>query len=281
MNSYAPEHARTPAHDDAHPRTADSASTGTARRDDAAQRRADHRHQDGGTPLKLRGVSLEYPDGTDEDGTERTMKALDDVDFSVTPGTFTALTGESGSGKSSLLAVAATLISPTLGSVLINGQEMVGRSDKERAEVRRNEVGFIFQQPNLIASLTAREQLLLADHVRGLRGKKLKERSRLADELLEKVGLPGQGNRRMHQLSGGQRQRVNIARALMGSPSVMVADEPTSALDHERSVEIVELLKQITVEEDIATVLVTHEKGMLEHADAVAVMTDGKLQMQD
>ncbi|WP_081275544.1 ABC transporter ATP-binding protein [Rothia kristinae] len=232
---------------------------------------------DAAPALALRGVSLEYPDGTDEHGRPRTLKALDSVDLSAERGRLCAVVGESGSGKSSLLSVAATLIAPTGGSVRIAGIETVGASEKERARLRREEIGVVFQQPNLIASLTALEQLLIAEHIRGLRGKRLRARRERAQELLNRVGLAGLGDRRLHQLSGGQRQRVNIARALMGSPSVLLADEPTSALDASRSREVVRLLAEITREFDVATLMVTHETELLDAADRVVTMSDGRL----
>jgi putative ABC transport system ATP-binding protein len=230
-----------------------------------------------GPALEIRDVVLEYPDGTTAEGKPRTVTALDSVDFRADRGTMTALVGESGSGKSSLLAVAGALVEPTSGSVRINGNEAVGQSEKTRAGLRREQIGVVFQQPNLIPSLTAREQLLVAEHVRGLRGARLKEKARAADALLERVGLEGVGDRRPHQLSGGQRQRVNIARALMGDPALLLADEPTSALDHERSREIVDLLREVTREFDVATVMVTHETDLLDSVDATATMRDGRL----
>ena len=230
-----------------------------------------------GPALEIRDVVLEYPDGTTAEDKPRTVTALDSVDFRADRGTMTALVGESGSGKSSLLAVAGALVEPTSGSVRVNGIEAVGQSEKTRAGLRREQIGVVFQQPNLVPSLTAREQLLVAEHIRGLRGARLKEKARAADALLERVGLEGVGDRRPHQLSGGQRQRVNIARALMGDPALLLADEPTSALDHERSREIVDLLREVTREFDVATVMVTHETDLLDSVDATATMRDGRL----
>ncbi len=220
------------------------------------------------TALNLVNVTLEYPDG------EGTMTALDAVNLTVHPGQFISLVGTSGSGKSSLLAVAATLIKPTHGLVLIDGIDTTGLSEKELAGLRRDKVGIIFQQPNLLASLTAAEQLIITDH---LRGKSLKAAAVRAAELLDLVGLSDSIGKRPHQLSGGQRQRVNIARALMAEPKVLLVDEPTAALDHARSDSIVRLLRTVSVEFNVATVMVTHDTEMVPLTDAVATMRDGVL----
>lgn len=218
--------------------------------------------------LRLDGVTLEYPDG---DGT---LTALDSVHLSVSPGQLLALVGPSGSGKSSLLATAATLVRPTGGRVLIGGTDASTLRDRERSELRRNSVGIIFQQPNLLASLTAAEQLVVGDH---LRGKPLRAARAKAAELLDVVGLTDAANKRPHQLSGGQRQRVNVARALMGSPKVLLVDEPTAALDHERSSSIVRLIRRVTDDFAVATVMVTHDTEFVPFADSVATMRDGRL----
>lgn len=218
--------------------------------------------------LTLVNVSLEYPDGGS------TLKALDSVDLGVGRGEFLSLVGPSGSGKSSLLAVAATLVKPTAGVVVIDGQDVSGLKDSERTELRRDKVGIIFQQPNLLPALTAVEQLLIREH---LRGNAVKEARRTAEELLDVVGLSAAMHKRPHQLSGGQRQRVNIARALMGSPTVLLVDEPTAALDHERSESIVRLLRRVTDDFRTATVMVTHDTEFLPLTDAVATMRDGRI----
>jgi putative ABC transport system ATP-binding protein len=219
-------------------------------------------------PLTLDNVTLEYPDGGG------TIKALDSVSLGVAAGHMVSLVGPSGSGKSSLLAVAATLVRPTSGRVLIDGITTADLKDADRTAVRREKVGIIFQQPNLLASLTAVEQLMIGHH---LRGKPLKAARSRALELLGLVGLEASADKRPHQLSGGQRQRVNIARALMGSPKVLLVDEPTAALDHERSASIVGLLRRVTDEFRVATVMVTHDTEFVPLTDAVAVMRDGGL----
>jgi len=220
------------------------------------------------TALNLSNVSLEYPDGAS------TLKALDAVDLSVRKGEFLSLVGPSGSGKSSLLAVAATLVKPTAGVVFIDGHDASALSDAERTALRRDKVGIIFQQPNLLPSLTAVEQLLIREHLRGKGTRGAREK---AVELLDVVGLAESAHKKPHQLSGGQRQRVNIARALMVNPSVLLVDEPTAALDHERSESIVRLLRQVTNEFLTATVMVTHDSEFLPLTDAVATMRDGRI----
>ncbi|MET3904075.1 ABC transporter ATP-binding protein [Paenarthrobacter sp. 4246] len=220
------------------------------------------------TALNLVNVSLEYPDGGS------VLKALDAVNLTVSGGEFLSLAGPSGSGKSSLLAVAATLVKPSAGLVVIDGQDVSALKEADRTALRRHKVGIIFQQPNLLPSLTAVEQLLIREH---LRGNPLKEARRTAEGLLDVVGLSMAAHKRPHQLSGGQRQRVNIARALMGNPTVLLVDEPTAALDHERSESIVRLLRRVTDEFSTATVMVTHDTEFLPLTDAVATMRDGRI----
>lgn len=216
--------------------------------------------------LSLNDVSVIFPDG------DHTLTALDSASLTVNPGQLAAITGESGSGKSTLLNVAAGLIAPTSGSIQVAGHELVGLDDETRARVRRENIGMVFQQPNLLGSLTAREQLLIVDHLRGVRPRKDR-----ADELLSFVGLADLGHRRMERLSGGQRQRVNIARALMADPAVLLCDEPTSALDSKLTEDIVELLRRATAEWDTATVVVTHDLSVAAAADAHWEVRDGRV----
>src|SRR5699024_11823264 len=161
------------------------------------------------------------------DGTQRTIAALDQVDFTSTKGELTALVGQSGSGKSSLLSVIGALVQPTSGTVMVGNTSVRELHDSQQAQLRRDTVGLIFQQPNLLSALGIRDQLLVTEHLRGLRGKKLKTRRARADELLEVVGLQDMANRKSHALSGGQRQRVNTARAPTGTPQVQLADQPS------------------------------------------------------
>ncbi|MFE9394072.1 ABC transporter ATP-binding protein [Streptomyces flavidovirens] len=218
--------------------------------------------------LSLTDVTLTYPDG------DSRLTALDAIALEVAAGTLTAVVGPSGSGKSSLLAVAATLVSPDRGRVVVDGTDTGPLSRAARAELRRTRIGIVFQQPNLLPSLTATEQLQVMAHLSGRPPRQARAR---AGELLDAVGLADRAARRPHQLSVGQRQRVNIPRALMNEPAVLLVDEPTSALDHERGAAVLDLLVTLTRERGTATVLVTHDRAHLERMDAVMTMADGRL----
>ncbi len=218
--------------------------------------------------LELSNVTLTYPDG---DGV---VTALDRVSVRVEPGELAAVVGPSGSGKSSLLAVAATLIRPDSGRVVLGGVDTLGLRPRETTGLRLAQVGIVFQQPNLISSLTAVEQLMVTEH---MRSRSVREARGSAMETLAAVGLSGKEHRRPHQLSGGERQRVNIARALTGRPSALLVDEPTAALDHDRGGRIMELLAEATKTFDVATLLVTHDTEYLGSAEQVLEMRDGRL----
>lgn len=221
--------------------------------------------------LTLSDVTLTYPDG---DGR---LTALDRVSLEVPAGSLTAVVGPSGSGKSSLLAVAATLVTPDEGRVVVAGTRTEGLGRAGLAALRRERIGIVFQQPNLLPSLTAVEQLQVMTHLSGRAARAARGR---ALELLDAVGLADQAHRRPHQLSGGQRQRVNIARALMNDPAVLLVDEPTSALDHERGAAVLDLLTALTRERSTATVLVTHDRAHLDRMDRTVAMDDGRLTAQ-
>jgi putative ABC transport system ATP-binding protein len=219
--------------------------------------------------LRLSGVTLTYPDGTGR------LTALDRVGLDAPAGTVTAVVGPSGSGKSSLLAVAATLTEPDAGEVVVAGTPTAGLSRRARAALRRTRIGIVFQQPNLLPSLTAAEQLEVVAHLGGRRRRRaLRERGRA---LLAAVGLADCADRRPHQLSGGQRQRVNLARALVSEPAVLLVDEPTSALDRTAGGAVVDLIARLTREHGVATVLVTHDPAHLHRADRVLALRDGRL----
>lgn len=218
--------------------------------------------------LNLENVTLTYPDG------EGRVTALDSVSLHVDRGELALVVGPSGSGKSSLLAVAATLIPPDSGAVNIDGLSLEGLSPSRLAQLRREQIGIVFQQPNLLPSLTTLEQLQVMGHLG--RPSQRVERAEAMD-LLEAVGMAEYADRRPGQLSGGQRQRVNIARALVHRPAVLLVDEPTSALDHERGEAIMDLVRRVTVDKDTATVLVTHDTAQIHPGERVVECHDGRL----
>lgn len=222
--------------------------------------------------IRLDNITLTFPDG------DSRVTAVDRVSLTAHPGTVTGITGPSGSGKSSLLAVAATLIRPDSGRVLIDDIDAAALTAGDASELRRHQIGIVFQQSNLLPSLTAREQLTvmneLGDRRRGRGRAKAVVR---ADALLDAVGLADQRGKRPHQLSGGQRQRVNIARALMNDPSLLLIDEPTSSLDQERGASIMDLILRLTDQLNTSTLLVTHDLVHLPRMHGGVHLVDGRI----
>jgi putative ABC transport system ATP-binding protein len=218
--------------------------------------------------LELDTVTVRFRDG---DGW---TTALREVSLDLRASEFLAVTGPSGSGKSTLLAVAGLLVGPTEGTVRLTGQDVTTATRSARSDLRRRDIGFVFQQPHLLGSLTALEQLLM---VARLSGDRTAATTNHAKELLDQVGLGAALHKRPSALSGGQQQRVGIARALMGDPQLLLVDEPTSALDHERGVAIVDLLRSLTQERGLGTLVVTHDLGTLGADDEVVRLVDGRL----
>jgi putative ABC transport system ATP-binding protein len=219
----------------------------------------------------LDDVTLTFPDG------DSRLTAVDHVSLTAPAGVVTGITGPSGSGKSSILAVAATLIHPDSGRVVIGGVDAATLSRTEATALRRESIGIVFQQSNLVPSLTAREQLLVMAELGGggsARRRAVRDR---ADELLDAVGLAAHVGKRPAQLSGGQRQRVAIARALVHGPSVLLVDEPTSALDQERGAEIMDLIARLSHDQGTATLLVTHDLVHRAALDRLVTVVDGRI----
>jgi putative ABC transport system ATP-binding protein len=202
------------------------------------------------------------------------VHALRGVDLDVYPGELTMLVGPSGCGKTTLLSVMAGILRPTSGSVHVLTTELTALSSWRRTEFRRDHVGFVFQQFNLLPALTAAENAAVPLVIQGWARRAALARSR---ELLGQMGMADRVNNLPSKLSGGQQQRVAIARALIHHPHLLVCDEPTSALDAKTGHTILELLRSIAIEGDRAVVIVTHDARIFEFADTLARMDDGHI----
>ncbi len=200
-------------------------------------------------------------------------RVLHDINLELFPGEIVLMTGPSGSGKTTLLTLIGALRSLQSGSIFVKNRELQGLSERERVEVRRG-LGFIFQGHNLFESLTALQNVRLALELHSDDRQANTERAR---EILEAVGLGEHLHKKPEALSGGQRQRVAVARALAPRPSLVLADEPTAALDAQTGRQVIDLLKQLGKEQGTATVLVTHDNRILQAADRIINMVDGRL----
>lgn len=219
--------------------------------------------------LETQEVSKIYRMGSTE------VAALDRVSISIQAGEFVAIQGTSGSGKSTLLNMLGGLDQPTSGEVMFDSNSLTPFSKKEMARYRRHSVGMIFQNFNLISTMSAVENVQLALAFGGLRGKQRDER---AQELLERVGLKDRLTHRPSELSGGEQQRVAIARALANRPRVLLADEPTGNLDSTRAEELLALLKQMVESDGLTILMVTHDRELAAHfANRIVMMKDGRI----
>ena len=205
---------------------------------------------------------------------ENEVRALDHVSVSIQEEEFVAIIGHSGSGKSTLMNMLGCLDVPTSGSYFLHGKDVSRMSDDELSDVRNREIGFIFQGFNLIANLTALENVELPLIYRGV-GKK--ERRELAEAALEKVGLGQRMSHKPSEMSGGQQQRVAIARAIAQAPPVILADEPTGNLDSGSTKEIMSILKQLH-REGRTVILITHDNDIAAQARRVIRIKDGKIE---
>ncbi len=221
------------------------------------------------TLIEFRDIAKIYGHG------EAEVRALDGVDLKIEAGEFVAIMGPSGSGKSTAMNLIGCLDSPTSGDYLFNGVHVASLNQDQRALLRRNYLGFVFQGYNLLARTSALDNVELPLIYKGVART---ERRQRALEALAKVGLQGREHHDPSELSGGQQQRVAIARALVGNPDVILADEPTGNIDTKMSREIMEVLKALNEEDGMTIIMVTHEEDMAEYAHRLIRMVDGKVE---
>jgi len=200
--------------------------------------------------------------------------ALNNVSMKIEDGEFIAIMGPSGSGKTTLLNLIGCLDKPTKGKIMIDGIDTSQLADKQLTELRRDKIGFIFQQYYLIPTLTALENVELPMIFKGI---PRSERIRRAKELLSLVGLEREMNRMPNELSGGQQQRVAIARALANDPSILLCDEPTGNLDRKSGKVVMDLIKKLNEERGVTVVLVTHDADVARYAERVVKIVDGRI----
>ena len=217
--------------------------------------------------IEIRDMCKIYNPGENE------VRALDHVNLTINRNEFVAIIGQSGSGKSTLMNMLGCLDVPTSGTYILNGQDVSHLSDDELSDIRNKEIGFIFQGFNLIPGLTALENVELPLIYRGV-GKK--ERLRLSEIALEKVGLRNRMDHKPSEMSGGQQQRVAIARAIAQAPPVILADEPTGNLDSGTTQEIMEILKGLHKEKR-TVILITHDNEIAARAKRIIRIMDGKI----
>lgn len=217
-------------------------------------------------PLCVENLTKRFRQGS------TTIEAVKDVSLSIERGQFVAVMGPSGSGKSTLLHVIAGLMPPTSGSVHVGGEDIAEMSDSRKTKFRRKNIGVIFQQFNLIPTLTAEENILLPAQLE--RGMRVSD-SRL-DELLDLLEIKERRTHRPDALSGGEQQRVAIGRALLVDPAIILADEPTGNLDSTNSTTICTLLRKLCTEQKRTLVVVTHDKNVADYGDRTIHLTDGR-----
>jgi putative ABC transport system ATP-binding protein len=208
-----------------------------------------------------------------EEGSQR-VEVLRGVSLDVQEGEVVALEGPSGSGKTTLLSIMGCILTPTTGDITVAGRKVELRDTSALRAVRRQSIGFVFQQYNLFPALTALENVEYALNVKGVRGRAAHQE---ANRVLERVGLGDRKGFLPRDLSGGQKQRVAIARALAGSPQVILADEPTANLDTAVGAQVLELFRNLAKDEGKGLVIVTHDPKVRDVADRVVGIRDGKL----
>ena len=203
------------------------------------------------------------------------VHALRGVDLSVERGEFVAIVGPSGSGKSTLFHILGGLTPPTSGTVHIDGRDLLGMSESERTNLRKNSLGFVFQKYNLLPALTAEDNIEIARHIAG---KPLHERDPWFDDILNMLGIAGRLNHKPRALSGGEQQRVAIARAIVNHPALLLADEPTGNLDTENSEAVLSLMRDLNDRKGQTILMITHNLEAAEFAHRIVKMRDGRVE---
>lgn len=221
------------------------------------------------TAIELKNINKDYGTGISK------VQVLSDVSFKAHSGELSLVLGPSGSGKSTFLTIAGGLQRPTSGQVLIDGQDISRFSEKQRDEIRLNQIGFVLQSYNLLSYLSVADQFALVDRVH--KGNLSPDR---LEKLLQELGIDQLVNKFPDELSGGQNQRVAIARALYTDPAIILADEPTAALDSERVKVVGRLMKEMAKQYDKAVVVVTHDLRLKDFADRIYQIMDGKMTEQ-
>ncbi|ASW43304.1 ABC transporter ATP-binding protein [Clostridium isatidis] len=221
--------------------------------------------------LQLKNITKSYIDGESEN------IVLNNINLEVEHGEFVAIVGPSGSGKSTFLSISGALLSATSGQVIIGKNDITKMSKKELEDIRRNQIGFVFQSHQLIPYLTVLEQLKL---IPLLSGKNDKDSENYAKSLLEEFGLSHRTNYYPEKLSGGEKQRVAIARSLMNKPDIILADEPTASLDGPRGREVVQTIRDEIKKYNKAALMVTHDERVLDLVDTIYRIENGNLTLE-
>jgi len=206
------------------------------------------------------------------------VKAVRGIDLTIKSGEFTAIVGPSGSGKTTFLNTISGLDSPTEGEIQLNGKDLRKMNGKELSDMRRDNIGFIFQSYNLIPVLTVEENI---EYIMMLQGIKASERKKRVNQILKEVELSGFEDRFPPQLSGGQQQRVAVARAMVSNPTLILADEPTANLDSKTSNSLLDMMKRLNKETNMTFLFSTHDPLIMEKADRVITLKDGKIESDE
>jgi putative ABC transport system ATP-binding protein len=218
--------------------------------------------------ISVHGIVKDFGSG------ETRVRALHGIDLDINPGELTYLVGESGSGKTTLISIMAGIMYPTEGNVTVFDTPIYGLGENGLVTFRLNNIGFIFQQYNLIPTLTAAENASVPLIAAGVRRADAVERGR---QVLEQLNIGDLANRLPRQMSGGQQQRVAIARALVHDPRLIVCDEPTAALDASSGRRVMDLLSAVAIQSDRAVIIVTHDNRVFDLADRIIEMEDGRI----